>query len=256
MTKVNHSKMKLGKKLGVVVDRRTLQLERYLDKAALPEIPERHHVAQMDDWDMLGNDAHGDCGPAACGHSDMAWDRGVRNREPKVTTADVIDLYSRVSGYDPATGANDNGVYMLDLMNEWRRGGLAGEKIRAYAQVNHSNFRTLRQAIWLFGGVQLGFALPVTAQRQEVWDVEGDGTGDSAPGSWGGHAVYAVGYWEKGGIDIITWGQRKRVTDSFMSRYCDEAYCALSPDWIKRNGKSPRGVAVDDLLADLKEVTR
>ncbi|HYB25349.1 MAG TPA: hypothetical protein VEF89_01915 [Solirubrobacteraceae bacterium] len=36
----------------------------------------------------------------------------------------------------------------------------------------------------------IGIALPVTAQGQTEWTVVGDGkTGNSAPGSWGGHGI-------------------------------------------------------------------
>jgi hypothetical protein len=47
-------------------------------------------------------------------------------------------------------------------------------------------------AIWLFGGAYIGVELPISAQNQDVWDVA-DGP-DAEPGSWGGHAVYLVGY--------------------------------------------------------------
>ena len=52
----------------------------------------------------------------------------------------------------------------------------------------------IAQAIWLFGGAYIGVELPISAQRQEVWDVPANPGPDDEPGSWGGHAVYLVGY--------------------------------------------------------------
>ena len=49
-------------------------------------------------------------------------------------------------------------------------------------------------AIWLFGGAYIGVELPISAQTQDVWDVPANLTPDDEPGSWGGHAVYLVGY--------------------------------------------------------------
>jgi hypothetical protein len=49
-------------------------------------------------------------------------------------------------------------------------------------------------AIWLFGGVYIGVELPIAAQTQDVWDVPANPGAEDEPGSWGGHAVYLVGY--------------------------------------------------------------
>ena len=49
-------------------------------------------------------------------------------------------------------------------------------------------------AIWLFGGAYIGVELPIRAQNQDVWDVPANPGPDDEPGSWGGHAIYLVGY--------------------------------------------------------------
>ena len=49
-------------------------------------------------------------------------------------------------------------------------------------------------AIWLFGGAYIGVEFPITAQNQDVWDVPAKPGPKDEPGSWGGHAVYLVGY--------------------------------------------------------------
>ena len=49
-------------------------------------------------------------------------------------------------------------------------------------------------AIWLFGGAYIGVELPLAAQSQDVWNVPANPGPDDEPGSWGGHAIYLVGY--------------------------------------------------------------
>lgn len=58
-------------------------------------------------------------------------------------------------------------------------------------------------AIWLFGGAYIGVELPITAQNQEIWDVPQHPGPKDEPGSWGGHAIYLVGYdFENMGLGI------------------------------------------------------
>jgi len=81
----------------------------------------------------------------------------------------VLDLYERVSGYDPATGANDNGAVELDVLNQWRQVGIGGHKIGAFVAVSPSDAREVKEAIYLFGGVYIGISLPLAWQGQSAW---------------------------------------------------------------------------------------
>ena len=44
----------------------------------------------------------------------------------------VVAAYSAITGYNPSTGANDNGAVEIDVLNYWRQTGIAGHKIGAY----------------------------------------------------------------------------------------------------------------------------
>ncbi len=128
-------------------------------------------------------------------------------------------------------------------------------------------------AIWLFGGAYIGVQLPITAQNQNVWDVPQNPGPNDEPGSWGGHAIYLVGYdtRDTGSVfpnpqspapstqsptfTCITWGKLKRLTWAWLEKYCDEAYALVSKDWIKANGIAPSGFDFATLEADLKLVT-
>ena len=78
-------------------------------------------------------------------------------------------------------------------------------------------------------------------------------TGDDRPGSWGGHAVDVVRY-GAAGLTIVTWGSLKEMTWSFWDRYCDEAYCILSRDFLDGD-RAPNGFDLGALRADLELVT-
>lgn len=73
------------------------------------------------------------------------------------------------------------------------------------------------------------------------------------PGSWGGHAVPILAY-DSRTLTCITWGAKKRMTWGFFARYCDESYAPLSLDWLNAQGKTPEGLDLDALQADLTQI--
>lgn len=237
-------------------DPRTLQMAAYLRYEELPPAPPQvDWGSKIADWGMMANDRVGDCTCAAAGHMILDW---TTNDGPKPfcpSDAQVLAAYSAITGYDPKTGANDNGAVELDVLNYWRRTGIAKRKILAYVALEPGNHDHVKDALYLFGGCYLGVALPISAQKQKVWSVPSGGAkGEGAPGSWGGHAIPIVGY-DSRGLTTITWGAAKRMTWGFLDAYCDEAYAVLSGDWTGKDLKAPNGVDLKALQKDLKNVT-
>lgn len=253
--------MKLGK-LAKKVDARTLQLSKYLT-TSLPPLPKTvENDALLTEWTMMGNDVAGDCTCAAGGHGVMAW-TFPNNDLVTPSLASVLAAYTAVTaqenggqGYDPATGANDNGCTCLDVLNYWRQIGIGGHKISSFVEVNAHNQTEIKASIYLFGLVYIGIALPLSAQTQSTrWHVTDPSLGgDAAPGSWGGHCVIVVGY-NADGVDVITWGQRVRMTWGFWRAYVDEAYGALSLDFFTAS-KAPNGFALATLQDDLSQIKK
>lgn len=224
-------------------DPRTLRLADYVDLSVLPAAPPiANWTAAVHKWPMYGNDIYGDCTLASAGHMIQAWTANALKPATPLTSS-VEKAYW-------ATGDGDTGRYEIDVLNYWRKTGIGVHKIRAYAAIDAANAGLVRQAIWLFGGVYTGIALPVTAQRQAVWDyVRSTGAGE--PGSWGGHAVPYVAY-DTAGFTCVTWGALKKLTNKFHSHYTDEVYAAVSSDWIERTGgHAPSGFDLATLLADV-----
>ena len=252
---IDHKAVKLGK-AAPRRDHRTLRLAEYLTPA-LPPVPPSASFAgavPTGNWGMFMNDTLGDCTCAAAAHLLMQW-TGSAGALVTPTDADILAAYAAITGYTPSDPDSDGGAVELDVLNYWRATGIAGHKIGAYASVNPKNHAHVQAAAYLFGGLYIGVALPLSAQGQQTWDVVGDGkTGDSAPGSWGGHAVEVVAY-DAGGLWVVTWGALMRVTWAFWDAYVDEAYAILSPDFIEGNGNTPEGFALAALQADLAGVT-
>jgi hypothetical protein len=242
---------KLGK-LPVRLDVRTLRLNRYVDRTALPPPPaELDLTGHVAEWPMYANDRIGDCTIAAAGHMIEAWTAAVRGRATEVAEPAVLRAFDAVKIVDPVSG--EEGAVELDVLRYWRSTGVGGHTIGAYAGVARHDETLVRTGAFLFGGLYIGLALPLTAQEQEVWDWTGSLAGPAKPGSWGGHAVDVVGY-DADGLTVVTWGSLKRMTWGFWERYVDEAYALLSGDFL-RGSEAPNGFDLAALREDLALVT-
>ena len=230
---------RLGKK-DVRLDCRTLKLANYV--TALPAPPTKCSWAKgVPQWPMYANDRLGDCTIAAAGHMQQLWsEQGKPYFEPPLQK--IVDVYNVLS-------PGDDGCVELDVLNYWRKKGIAGRKITAYASVAPRTTNHVELAVDLFGAVYSGLSLPLSAQSQKVWQVTGGS--DATPGSWGGHAVPIVAY-NSTYLTCVTWGKLLKMTWAFWHAYADEAYAVLDQSWLGADKVSPGGFNVAQLLADAK----
>jgi hypothetical protein len=201
---------------------------------------------KVDSWPMMANDNYGCCTCSAVGHLVQLWT--TANGNPFVPTdADVLAMYSAVTGFDPVDPNTDNGAVMIDVLNHWRNTGMAGHKLAAYARVRVGHHAAVKQAIAMMGGVCLGIAMPAAWQRAETWDlVRGY---DGVPGSWGGHETPAVSYDDKT-LTVITWGEPVKLTWRAFDKYVEEVQVPVAADWAD-DDLSPSGFDLQTLLADM-----
>lgn len=255
MNRLDHNLLKLGK-LPYVHDDRNLKLADYLILPELPPLPYTYDwFRRVSRFGPMGNLDAGNCVVAGAGHMVQTWTAN-QGREVIISDQEIIGLYSQLTGYDPVTGANDNGLNILAFLKFWRKTGVAGHKIGAFVQVNPRKRTQLAYANYLFGGVYCGLALPLTARNQPIWDLMDPGlTGNAEPGSWGGHCVN-LGIHDPLGYVFSTWGEEQYATGPFVNSYCDEAYAIISQDFLDGNGKAPNGFDLDSLTKDLRAVTR
>jgi len=177
------------------------------------------------------------------------------NTEVTIAQSSVIQAYSAVSGYDPETGANDNGAQMQDVCAYWKQTGVGGHKIAGYAAFGDPTDLTLmRQVLNTFGTVYLGINCPYSALDQfdagQPWSYVSGSPID------GGHAIplQQVVTAQIGIYHVVTWGRLQRATISFMEHYVEEAWCVVSQDWIDANGTTIEGLDLTRLLSDMQYV--
>jgi len=246
---------KLGRRLSPH-DRRTLWFWDYFNRPTLPPAPASCDwtKAVAWPWGMMANDTVGDCVLAAAGHLIESWTYNAG--DPYVPPdAAILAAYSAITGYNPADPSTDIGTDPLSALKYWRATGISGHQIGAFAATNAKRQEQIQQAIYLFGGSFLSFALPAAAQGLAAWDIP-QGTapeGQWEPGSWGGHEVCAVGY-SPAGVTVITWGAPLLVSWNFLATYCDESYAVLSNDLLNGQGQCPAGFDLPTLVADLAKI--
>ena len=206
--------------------------------------------AGVDVFPMYRNNAIGDCALAAPGHMIQAWGAAGKKECVGPSEEEIVAAYSAVTGYDEKDPTTDQRADELDVLRYWQKTGIGGHKIGAYVAVEPTSTALVKDGVFLFGGLYIGLALPVSAQRQDVWEVPpGGATGAGRPGSWGGHAVNIVDFSPRD-LTVVTWGAKKRMSWGFLKRYCEEAYAIISEDFFA-DGKAPNGFDLATLQADL-----
>lgn len=208
---------------------------------------------------MFANDYAGDCTEADSGHAIGVFTGEGQGQEVVLTDQDVLTAYSRVTGYDPSQtqpdGSNptDTGAVIQDVLDDWLRNGIAGHKILAFYQVDHTNLDEIKACVWLLGGVRLGVNLPQSAEDQfnagRPWDY--DPNADNS--ILGGHDVRIVGY-DPAYLYVVTWGQVQPVSWEWVQRFAEEGWVEADGAWVK-NGNTPEGLTADALNAAVEQVT-
>ncbi len=256
-TRVDPQKLKLGKQVARH-DPRTLLLASYTT-TALPTPPASFDLtSKVTSWGMMENEQIGDCTCAAAGHLIMEWTANAGKKMVTLSDKQIVAAYSAITGYNPTTGANDNGAVEIDVLNYWRQTGIAHHKIGAYVALEPSNHNHIMDSVYIFEGCYIGMQLPISAQAQvqnhQPWSVPPGGpTGDGKPGSWGGHAVPVVAY-DSRGVTVVTWGALQMMTWSFWEAYCDEAYAILSHDYLMGKKTTAQGFSLQQLQEDLSDL--
>lgn len=211
------------------------------------------YLSKVHDWPMYGNDRWGDCVWAMIGHTIEAATTYGQGATVKVTDTDVLKGYSDVTGFDPGAGPpgdnpTDNGTVIQDALDYWRKTGIGGHKILAFAQVDHTNADEVDAALYLFGHLQVGIRFPASAMDQfnasQPWDLVPHTSIE------GGHAI------DMGSKnEAITWAKRQAFTQAFWRTYVEEAWVTITPEWINAAGLAPEGLDVAALNAAFTGLT-
>jgi hypothetical protein len=234
-------------------DKRTLQLASYLPAKLPPRPFQKNWLMGLPSIPMYCNDSLGCCVISRMAHQLDLWSYLTTGKIIGFSDADIIGMYSAIGGYVPGDPSTDNGCVILDALNYWRQNGFAGRKelaIEAFVSVDPSSQTEFMDAIWLFGSAVLGIQLPLAVQSLGDWPAPPNLTGNWAPGSWGGHDVPTADYFS-GNQVVETWGERLRMEDLFMKAYVDEMWCVFFPGWVGAHGRTPSGLNIAQIQADL-----
>jgi hypothetical protein len=165
-TLIDPRKLKLGK--GVARhDPRTLLLASYITTALSPPPANWDLTSKVGtSWGMMDNDQIGDCTCAAAGHLIMEWTASAGKKMATPTDKQIVAAYSAITGYNPVTGANDNGANEVDVLNFWRQTGIAGHKIGAYVALEPANHNHVIDSVYVFEGCYIGVQCPTARRRK------------------------------------------------------------------------------------------
>lgn len=187
---------------------------------------------------MYANDDWGDCVIAGRGHAFSHMEKYEQGQLVTPTDDEVLREYWREQGDPDGRIRPDNGLYVLNSLNSWRREGwvVGGKiyKIHAYGAVNYHSIEEVKLAIWLFGGgingvvggtVQVGVGIYESdmdqIDRGEIWSVSGRGN------YLGGHLMDVKGYTMSGPM-FSTWGiERQPATWDWWLDRVDECYAIV-----------------------------
>jgi len=197
-------------------------------------------------YGMLGNDQYGDCEWAGYVHGAdvVSLLDGISLAQP--TAQDVVGAYLT------ATHGQDTGGVTANVLRIAHRVGICKIKLDAYAP-GRGPLSELWQIIETFGTACLGVMLPAVAQQQfsagEPWDLTGTSADNDIEG---GHCVYGVAF-DQGAemAQVLTWGQRQKVTFRWLERYLDEKW---APIYSMEKAKGLVDLDFDQLVSDLKLV--
>lgn len=246
--------MKLGR-LAKKAHPKTLHLSRYLSASLLPTPASKVYreyktpdAAKL----MFGNDVYGDCVWAMLANEGIL--ASCHAGSLVIPTLDqLLEAYAAVTGFDPRTGANDNGTVMTDALAYMQTTGLAGRKILGWAQIDHTNLVHRKLGCDLFGATLVGVNFPSSAQNQfdsnVPWEL------DPASQIEGGHAILRPGYGSLGD-DYVTWANWfQKASAAWSYAYVDEEYVVIDQIWLDYlNGRQIPGFDVNALWADLKAI--
>ena len=251
---------KLGRKPNDATKRRiVLDAEQLLSVPVVPPATvDYYSKVPAHTWGMDGNQAVGDCTCADVDHEVKSMQVVAGNPEVVSTEAQIVAAYSAITGYTPTNPNSDQGAEMQDVRNYWLKTGFrlgtSTDRILLFAELKPvSSTDLIKLALSRFGAIGLGINFPASAMTQfdkgQPWDV--------VHGSQieGGHAIALVGY-DPDFWYVVTWGQVQKMTPAFFSRYVEEAWVALSSDFVNGvSGSDPFAETLYQLGEQFAEVT-
>lgn len=210
------------------------------------------YLARLSRWNMLGNDAYGDCVAVTWANVRRLLTAQLGGAEHYPNFSDVEALYKT---QNPKFPADDNGMDIQTCLEYLvHEGGPDGVKAIAFASVDPKNLEEVKAALAIFGFVWTGINVQKANMAQfragQPWDYVAGSPSD------GGHSIISGGYSGVPGRDVafITWAAETAFTDAFWLHQVDEAWVVIFPEHLGQ-AAFLEGVNVAQLAADYRALT-
>jgi hypothetical protein len=160
----------------------------------------------------------------------LRFGRIDQRRTLEIKSADITRRYRRLSRSKDAGDEKDIGLSALSAFRDWGKGWKMGNKVYSlamYGEIDPLDRELLRTAIYVFRGIHFGLWLPKAVEGNfSQWEYNGENGEDWKPGGYGGTMAYCKAYVPEG-YQILLWGEKIAVSNSFIEKYCDEAWIAV-----------------------------
>lgn len=223
------------------------------------------YLADLANWQVLGNDSAGDCNAVTWANERRAVTAHL-SAEAYPSQAEVWAFYKTQNpDFDPSGSPDTNGPGSsadqgMDIQTGLEylhgTGGPDNVKAVAFAKVDHTNLAEVQAAIAIFGGLWLG--ITVLDGNMTEFDDNEEWTDVKNSGVDGGHAIYAGGYMPD--IKFVTWGEETSFAPSFWTGSVDgqplveEAWVVIWPEHLGSKAFL-EGVDLSALSAAYQELT-
>ena len=241
------------------------------------------HGNTYKDWGMLANGPDPTAPPAIRGTGAGCCVVSSAANETKISLTDsgiykvegaaalfngttTISDYSVTSGFDPTTGANDNGLEIRQFLSYRQKTGIVDtnghrHKIGPFVLGDPGNVEHMLEMAFFFEACPIGLEIQQAQMDQfEKGETEGRApvwrwvTGSQ---SLGGHCIPVVGRPGDGWWTGLSWRLRLLMNQLFISKACEEIWGYLTPERISRvTGKSYEHASPEALEEYLHRVAK
>lgn len=207
------------------------------------------YLARLDGgWNMLGNDAAGDCVAVTWANFRRLVTGTLTNTTVYPTQSQVWQFYeTQNNGFDPAGSSTTNGPGSSDdsgmdiqtaLEDLHQNGGPDGAKLVFFASVNVKNPVEVKAAIAACGALWTGINVYDNNQSEFAAELPWQ----FVPGTAldGGHSILTGGFGTTVGLPsvlsgdekFITWAAETSFTDNFWANGTEEAWACIWPEQL------------------------
>ncbi|BEP15189.1 hypothetical protein acdb102_35000 [Acidothermaceae bacterium B102] len=212
-------------------------------------------------WQMLGNDAAGDCVAVTWANQRALVSTVLGTSTEYPPQSQVWQFYKTQNpNFDPNGSQSTNGPGSsadggMDIQTALEylasTGGPDGKQAVAFAKVDYTNENELRLAHAIFG--QVWYGVNVQAANQDEFSAGQPWTYVASSPIEGGHSITGVGY-DPTDYKFVTWAKETAWTEAFRNHLVEEAWVVIWPEHLGTK-QFQTGIDLTKLAADYQALT-